>query len=215
MLTKAVAENIICPVSTADLVQFVACLDPNQAPQIAGIATAVTSAVENYLGDFIVQRSIRWTLSRGESEKTEAFFNSWLSARSFISYGFQYVAGQWIDFPTAAQSVQNVTLGVWGQADIPLTLGPDYAVDLSTDPCRMSISYNLAMQDLVQNFSHLQVDYTGGIAPSGQCPTDIELAIKLMTADMFNNRSSSNGLFSEAAKQLLCNYRRYNFGSPR
>ncbi|KAB8122228.1 hypothetical protein D3W54_16085 (plasmid) [Komagataeibacter medellinensis] len=213
MLAQTISQDILCPVATSDLQAFVACIDPAQQPLIASLGQAATNIIEGYLGDYVQQRSVRWILSRGENEKTQAFFASWLSSRSFISYGFNAVAGQWIDFPTAAQSVENVTLGVWGMSEWPLVIGQDYAVDLMTNPARMSITYNLAVQDYFTNFSHLEVDYTGGIAPAGSCPQTIQLAIKILTKNLFDNRGTSGTvLFDDAIKGLLVNYRRIGFG---
>jgi len=218
MLMRLSATPITtCPVATLDLQKYVACLDPNQAGLIASLGLAATQAIENYLGDFIIERSIRWVASRGETERTDGIFRSWLSSRSYVAAGFNCVAGQWYQFPTAANSVQGVTLGVWGMDDWPLTLGQDYAVDLMSDPAKITFTWNLAVQDMYINFDHMVVDYTGGIAATADAiPQPILIAIKILTKKLFDNRDTSDvDLIDKSIEFLLCNYRRFSFGDYR
>lgn len=216
MLITLKVSEAICPVSTPDLMQFVACLDPSQSALIAGLGIAATNACETYLNDNIIKRPISCVISRGESEKTDTFFRSWLSSRSFVAAGFNTVAGQWLQLPTAADSVESVSLGIWGADDITLQAGRDYVVDTSTSPARLCLTYNLLVQDFFTNFSHIQVNYTGGIADSTSVPTSICLAIKIMVKKLFDNRDTQNTtMVDDGVNFFLSQYRRIPIGGSR
>ncbi|GAA09685.1 hypothetical protein ATPR_2689 [Acetobacter tropicalis NBRC 101654] len=217
MLNRVAAQSITTNIITdQELMQFCACLDPNQLPILRSLALAATQALETYLGDFITQRSIRWVCSRGESEKTDTFFRSWLSARSYISYGYNTIAGQWLQFPTSATSVELCQIGVWGMDSINLTPKQDYACDFSTDPARITFTYNLAVQDYFSNFDSLIIDYTGGIAPQGSEPEAIKLAIKIITKKLFENRDTEQTtIIDNGVSFLVDNYKRIGFGGSR
>lgn len=216
MLITLNESETTCPVSTQDLMQFVACLDPSQTALIAGLGIAATNACETYLSDYITKRPITCVLSRGESEKTDTFFRSWLSSRSYVAAGFNTVSGQWLQLPTAADSVESVSLGIWGADDILLQAGRDYAIDTSTSPARICFTYNLYVQDFFTNFSHIQVNYTGGIADATSVPTSICLAIKIIVKKLFDNRDTQNTtIIDDGVSFLLNKYRRIPIGGSR
>lgn len=217
MLNRISAAPITTNIVTdSDLMAFCACLDPNQLPLLRSLALAATQAVETFLGDFITQRSIRWVCSRGETEKTDVYFRSWLSTRSYVSSGFNGIAGQWLQFPTSAVSVESCQIGIWGMDPYSLVLGQDYVCDFMTDPARMTFTYNLAVQDYFTNYDHLVVDYTGGIAPAGSEPEAIKLAIKIITKKLFENRDTEQAtIIDKGVDFLLVNYKRIGFGGSR
>lgn len=216
MLNRVSASTYTQPIVTnQELIEFCACLDPNQLGLLTGLALAAQDAVETYLGDFITQRSIRWVAARGESEKTDEFFRSWLSARAMVSVNLNAISGQWVQFPTAATSIESCTLGIWGKDDVEITLGTDYVVDLTNDPARLTFSYNSVFSDYFNNYDHMVIDYTGGIAPSGSEPEAIKLAIKIITKKLFDGRSDTGTLIDDGVEFLLGNYRRIGFGGSR
>ena len=179
------------------------------------LSIAAQEWVEDYCGNFIAQRSIRWVSSRGVQEKTDIFFRSWLSARSYVASGFNTIAGQWINFPTSAISVESIELGVWGQQTWVLTEGTDYSCDFMNDPARMTLTYNLAVQDYFINFDSIVIDYTGGMAPAGSEPETVKLAVKMLTKKLFDNRGEDIELNSPGVSALLQKYKYYGFGGSR
>lgn len=217
MLNRVAAQPITTNIVTdQELMQFCACLDPNQLLILRGLALAATQAIETYLGDFITQRSIRWVAARGEGEKTDEFFRSWLSARAMVSVNLNAISGQWVQFPTSAVSIESCNLGVWGQDDISLVLNRDYVVDLTTDPARLTFSYNSVFSDYFKNYDHMVIDYTGGIAPQGSEPEPIKLAIKIITKKLFENRDTEQTtIIDNGVSFLVDNYKRIGFGGSR
>lgn len=203
------------PVSTLELMQFCATLDPEQEAIIESLGLAACSIIESYLDRPITTRSVRWVASRGETEKTDAFFRAWLSSRTYVSNGWNCVAGQWVQFLTPATSVQSVSIGVWGMGEQELISGQDYVVDLTTNPARMTFTYNLYVQDYFTNYDHMICDYTTGW-DIDKVPVNIKTAIKIICKKMFENRDTQQSiLFDNFVSFLLENYRNYSFGGSR
>ena len=216
MLNRLITEELDTQLITdQELIMYCAVNDPSALPLLRDLSITAQQWIETYCSNFITQRSIRWVMARGEQEKTDIFFRSFLSTRSYVASGFNTIAGQWVNFPTSAISVESVQIGIWGQPTIQLVEGQDYAVDLLTDPARLTLTYNLAVQDYFINFDSMVVDYTGGMAASGFEPKTVKLAIKMLTKKLYDSRGEDIELLTPGVEALLTNHRYYGFGGSR
>lgn len=188
---------------------FVGSLSPDNMPLIDALTDAATVITEKYIGQPLGTRQIRMVLARGESELNDAYQKSWLQSGANFGGGMTGTLNQWIEFPCDVQSVQSVMIGSWQTGtEMYLTAGQDYEVDLLTYKPRIMFSYNLFIQDFFYKYKNLVIDFTGGLSEvDGTIPQPIDIAIKYMTKNMFENRGdTSTNPIDNGFKYLVSNY---------
>lgn len=188
---------------------FVGSLSPDNMPLIDALTDTATTITEKYIGQPLGRRQIRMVLARGETELNDLYHKSWLSSGANFGGAMSGTINQWIEFPCDVSSIQSVTVGQWQQdADISLYEGKDYSLDLMSSKPRIMFSYNLYIQDYFYKFKNLIIDFTGGLQEiDGTIPTPIDIAIKYMTKNMFENRGdNSTGPLDTGFKYLVANY---------
>lgn len=102
------------------------------------------------------------------------------------------MASHWIQLYAPVDSIDQVSIGVWGGDDIILVENNDYYVDLDSNYPRIVLSATLQFQDYFIKYKNIKIKCTGGIHDiDGGIPYNIDTAIKLMTTSLFSNRGKS------------------------
>ena len=189
------------------LYDYVGSLSPDREATIQMIANANTGVIEKYLGSPLGKRSCRYVISRNASELSDGYHRSWLSTgNAFTSNGI--ATNQWIELPCQIESIQSLTISIWGGQNQQLIEGVDYYVDLDCKYPKIMLSWDQSILDMFYKYKNMIVDFTGGLYEvDGTVPEPIIMAINNLTKGYFDNPGDSkfdptdNGM-----KFLLSNY---------
>ncbi|MBF0892723.1 hypothetical protein HKD28_15125 [Gluconobacter sp. LMG 1744] len=175
------------PGNTDDLIDYVGSAGPDRDPMIIAAGNSVTMAIEKYLGTPIGKRSCRYVVSRNASELSDGYHNSWLrTGTAFTANGIS--TNQWIELPCQIESIQSLTVSMWGGDNIQLQEGIDYHVDTDCKFPKIMLSWNMSIMDMFYKYKNMIVDFTGGLYEvDGTVPEGIIFAINMATKGFFEN----------------------------
>ena len=182
-----------------NLYDFVGSLSPDNYQLIQSLANAATIKTEKYLGAPIGKRNFTYVITRGETELNDDYVHNWMSSSCFFN-----VASHWIQLYAPVDSIDQVSIGVWGGDDIILVENNDYYVDLDSNYPRIVLSATLQFQDYFIKYKNIKIKCTGGIHDiDGGIPYNIDTAIKLMTTSLFSNRGEESKDYNENGYRFL------------
>lgn len=207
-------KKAVCPISIDEVIDFVGTYSADEDVLIQRIANAATVRVERYIGDFIVQRPVTWVSQKSTYELTQPYFDSWLNGPQSAGFVTMSAFGKFIDLPTSAVSVTDVSVLVGGTDLTPLTQGVSYDVDLLGNTGRIRFNFDEFMTSLFQGVTASKVDYVGGLwSTIDDVPDDIIEVILVLTKRSYEDRQRLNGsVISNGIEKELSNYRKYSFG---
>lgn len=188
MLYSLVTNDVTkYPGDVNSLIDFVGSAGPYRDAIIEQIGDANTSTIEKYLGTPLGKRSCRFVISRNASELSDGYHNSWLrTGTAFTSNGIS--TNQWIELPCHVESIQSVTVSIWGGEDVVLVEGQDFYADLSCKYPKIMLGWNMSIMDAFYKYKNMIVDFTGGLYEvDGTIPAPILLAINMATKGFFEN----------------------------
>lgn len=171
-----------------DLYDFVGSLSPDNYQIIQSLANAATIKTEKYLGAPIGKRSFTYVISRGETDLNDNYVS-----KTMLSSCYFNITSNWIQLYTPVDSITQISLGVWGGDDIVLTENIDYVIDLDNYYPRIVLSATLQITDFFNKFKNIKIDCVGGLHDEdGNIYSNIDIAIKLMTKALFEDRGTES-----------------------
>lgn len=177
-VTTAAAEAVF---NTSDAKAWLKMDTSEDDALIAGLVSAATQMAQNYLSQAFVTQTI-----------TETF-------------------DAWGDLQTPSQlrlnihPVISVTSILYVDSDgATQTLAANqYAADLYTKRCVIEPAYNVTWPTLREQRNAVTVVYQAGYGAASAVPEDIKTALKLIVADMYENRTDGIRRLPTASKYIL------------
>lgn len=171
-----------------------------------------TEKLENFLDRALITQTLQYSLVRTTEQ------NSWPLAPApifILPLGVEWVLShaQGRDIGllmNPVQSVSNVALGQWGEADTVLVEGTDYLVDYTVDPTRV----HLINGNNWETRSHITITYTAGYGSDGtSVPPEIKQAILALVAWLYEHRGDTSEGIPEAIYNMCYSHRMVTFGT--
>ena len=188
MLYSLRANDVsVYPGNIDDLIDYVGSGGPDRDPIIQQIANANTLSIEKFLGSPLGKRSCRFVISRNANELSDGYHNTWLkTGTAFTATGIS--TNQWIELPCQIESIQSVTVSIWGGDNVELVEGKDFYVDLDCKYPKIMMGWTMSIMDMFYKYKNMIVDFTGGLYEvDGTVPASVILAINMATKGFFEN----------------------------
>ncbi|TWA98247.1 phage gp6-like head-tail connector protein [Gluconacetobacter diazotrophicus] len=177
-------------------------------------ANAAIAMIEQYIGDFIMQRPITWVLQKTQHELTSSYFDAWLNGPQSAGYVTLSAFGRFIDLPTSTASVTDVSVLVAGEDMVALGTD-DYTLDLNGKIGRIRFNFSEFMTELFEGVTAFKIDYVGGLySDMSQVPYNLQEIIFAVTKRLYEDRERTGAqpIMSSGIRQELANFVNYSFG---
>jgi Phage gp6-like head-tail connector protein len=179
---------------------------------------SATDIAEKYLNRSLVTKTYEMTYFESRSNNRFApFINPEIIVLPIEFSFLQTFSGHVIELLySPVTSVEQVTVGHFGEPDVVLTPGVDYFVDTSTEPARVQLKHHTVGGSNVNIFhrDHVTVTYTAGYGQQNAIPKSIQTAILMMTLRLWEHRGDEVDeakLLSGYVKNILDMYRVVKF----
>lgn len=177
-VTTAPAEAVI---STADAKAWLRVEHSDDDALIDAIVSAVTAMAQNYLSQSFVTQTI-----------TEVF-DSWMNAPDAQVLNLTM---------NPVQSITSISY-VDSDGNTQTLSASDYALNNYAKRAKITPAYGITWPTTRLIANPISVIYTAGYGDAEDVPEDIKLALKLMLADAYENRTDSVRQLPTASKYLL------------
>jgi hypothetical protein len=183
---SVITPPAIEPVTVAQAAQHCRIDSPTEDPMLTTYITTARELVEQYLNRALITQTLQVVFAQRPAPP--GLWPYVAAGPIFVLplwFNWADVITHWLDLPRApAQAVNSVSVGTWGQADMPLVLNQSYQTDLTMQPGRIrSWGFGVGNQD------HLTVQYAAGYGDTADfVPARIKLAVLWLVAWLYEHR---------------------------